>query len=418
MSELKGLRGFLHQWGGGRAAFFAYTHLSHDLTTGLMVALLALVRDDLGLNYLQSGLLVSVYTIVSGVAQFPMGWLGDRAKRNVVAAIGLGGVSLAAVGAALSPSYYPILAFMVVMGIFGGAYHPSATSLLSSYFEPGRRGSAIGMHLLGGSIGFTVGPLLGGLLASWLGWRPAFILLTLPALVAVPLVLRWFRPRAEAGAAEAVSPAPAPAGGTGPPVKEKLPGIAQVLRPVAFVTVLAVLTQLVGGSSIAFIPLFLVDKHGIDPANAAMLLAVVRGGGMAGSLLGGWLSDKRGRKLAVLTPIVAVGPLLYLITHLSFGVCLIVSFAVFGIAMSTRQSSIQALLMDASPPRLRSTIFGIYFGLSQEGQSLMQPVAGSLMDLLGIVLVMGYIAFASLALSGVAIFGLLRPGRGRRPAGP
>ena len=127
-----------------------------------MTALLPLVREGLRLNYLESGILVSAYTIVSGISQFPMGWLGDRAKRSVVAAIGLGGVGLAAIGAGSSPSYYFMLAFMVVMGIFGGAYHPSATSLLTGYFESGRRGSVIGLQMLVGSIGFTVGPVLGG----------------------------------------------------------------------------------------------------------------------------------------------------------------------------------------------------------------------------------------------------------------
>ena len=119
MPEFRHLKQVYHQYGGGTAAFFTYTHFSHDLTTGLMVALLALVREDLGLSYLESGLLISAYSIVSGISQFPMGWLGDRMKRNVVAALGLGGVALSAIAVSLSPSYHLMLVFMVIMGIFG-----------------------------------------------------------------------------------------------------------------------------------------------------------------------------------------------------------------------------------------------------------------------------------------------------------
>ena len=174
--------------GRGQRRFFAYVHFCHDMATGLMSAMLPLVRQDFGLNYLESSLLVAVYAIISGVAQVGGGWLGDRAKRNVVAAIGLGGVGLTALGVSASPTFFIMLVFMAMMGIFGGFYHPSAASLLTSYFESGRRGSAIGLHLLGGTIGFTGAPVLGGIIGAALGWRFSFVLLSIPALIAAPVM--------------------------------------------------------------------------------------------------------------------------------------------------------------------------------------------------------------------------------------
>lgn len=393
MTESRGWGKFTHQWGGGSALFFTAIHFCHDMATGLMSAMLPLVRKDLGLNYLETSLLVAVYAIISGAAQIPGGWLGDRAKRNVVAAVGLGGVGLAALGVSVSPTYLIMLAFMALMGLSGGFYHPSATSLLAGYFESGRRGSVIGLHLLGGTIGFTAGPVLGGLIGAALGWRYSFFLLGIPALLAVPIVIKKFTPRDPPGSAHQARALDGTVAGG---IKPRLP---EVIRPIAAITGLAILVHLVAGASLAFIPLYLVDKHQVDPAHAAMLLGLIRGGGMFGSLLGGWLSDRWGRKKTVVLALASTGPLFYLITWLSFSPALMVVFVVFGAMMLTRQSAIQALLMDRTPPHLRSTVFGIYFGLSQEGMSVAQPVAGQFMDLFGIVPVFHALAVGSIGLS-------------------
>ena len=100
----------------------------------------------------------------------------------------------------------------------------------------------------------------------------------------------------------------------------------------------------------------------------------------------------------------ATGPLFYLITWLLFNPALLVIFVVFGAIMSTRQSAIQTLLMDRTPPQLRSMVYGIYFGLSQEGMSVTQPIVGQFMDLFGIVEVFHVLAIGSIALSVLVLF--------------
>ena len=363
-----------------------------------MSAMLPLVRKDLGLNYLESSLLVAVYAIISGLANIPGGWLGDRAKRNVVLAIGLGGVGLTAIGIGISPNYVTLLACMAMTGILAGFYHPSAASLLTSFFESGRRGSVIGLHLLGGSIGLTAGPVLGGIIGATLGWRFSFFFLSIPALIAVPIVIKRLNPQDPSDPVEK-----AKAGGVANQPKEK-PRLLTVIRPIAAITLLATLMHLIAGASLTFIPLYLVDKHNVDPAHAAMLLGLIRGGGMFGSLLGGWLSDRWGSKSTVVMALAATGPLFYLITVLPFNPALMVVFVVFGAMMLTRSSAIQALLMDRTPPQLRSTVFGIYIGLSQEGVSITQPIAGQFMDVFGIVQVFHVLAMGSIALSILVLF--------------
>lgn len=401
MPESRNLKKFLHQWGGTTGAFFAYTHFSHDLCAGLLVALLPLIRVDLELNYLQSGLLISAYSIAAGLSQFPGGWIGDRANRKIIIMVGLGGVGLAALAVGLSPSYFLMLSFLVIMGIFAGGYHPSALSILSGYFGKAERGKVIAIHMLGGSIGLALGPVLGGFIGDILGWRSAYIILTIPILLALPLVLKT--PRQQLYGDRAASSAST---NDGTPVKPtyKLSSLWQVLRPIAMISILAILIQLVVGCAIAFFPIYMVDKHNLAPAYAAMFLGIFRGGGVAGSLLGGWLSDRWGRKNTIILPLLAIGPILYLLTKLPFNAVFIVIFVLFGVIMYMRIPAMQAMLMDNTPPHFRATVTGIYIGLGMEGTSIIQPIAGRFMDIWGIAQVFNIIALISVGLSVVALF--------------
>ena len=408
MFKDKNPRNIFHHWGGNTAAFLTYIHFSHDLCLGLLAALLPLIRESLGLSYLQSGLLLSALTITSGLSQFPGGWLGDRFSRHKVIAIGLAGISLTTLVIGLSPAYYPMLVILIIMGVFSGAYHPSAVSVLCSQVDYDRRGKAIAFHMAGGSIGFAVGPILGGLIADMTGWRFAFIILSIPAMIAAPLMFKKLRQPTTAKDSNSSSRLSIK-DDTTPQSKRQRISIIQVLRPIAIVCSLAIAMHLVTGSAMAFIPIYLVDKHNVVPAYAAMLIGVARGGGIAGSLLGGWLSDRWDRKRAILLALAAIGPILYLLITLPFNAGLIITLILFGLLMYMRSATIQAFLMDKTPTYLRATIYGIYFGMALEGASLIQPVAGYFMDVFGIAEVFNGIALTSLGLSAVALFMMMKP---------
>ena len=136
----------LRSWGGSTTAFFAYTHLSHDLCPALIVPLMPFIKADFGLSYLQSGLLFSAFAITSGLSQFVGGWLGDRISPRLVASMGLGGVGIATIAIGLTAAYYPLLVALVVLGTLYGAYHPSAISMLSRYTNAESRGKVIGVY--------------------------------------------------------------------------------------------------------------------------------------------------------------------------------------------------------------------------------------------------------------------------------
>jgi len=407
--------GIFEQWGGKLSAFLGYAHLSHDLTTGLLIALLPFIRNDLHLNYFQAMALTSAYQITAGVAQLLGGWVGDRIGGKRAIAIGLAGVGICTVAVGLNSHYWVILAILVVQGVVSGCYHPSAAAALSGAFEPARRGRVFALHMVGGSIGFLIGPSVGAAIAEGLSWHWTFIILGIPAIVAATVIMLRLRlPKTVRAAAPAAGVlAPEEVGGAR--------GVGRAFRRVAIVVVPVVVLQLIVGPLMSSFALFLVDKHQLTTGAAAMWITVVRAGGLIGSFLGGWLTDKWGRLQTIFLTLVLSGPSVYLLTALPFSTLagpevrllanlpinslLVAALVLYGVLGTVREGAMQTYLMDASPPRVRGTVFGIYFGVGQEGSSLIQPWAGSLMDspAIGMNGVFNAIAIGSAALSAAGL---------------
>jgi MFS family permease len=387
----------IQQWGGKTALVFSCLHMSHDLTTGLLVALLPFVRQDLGLNYLQAGLLTSAFSLTAGVSQLFGGWISDRIDRKKAMAIGLVGVGICTLGIGFAPNYYSILAILILQGIMAGWYHPSAVASLTGCFEEARRGKAIAVHMLGGTIGFLIGPSLGAVISTALNWHYAFVILAFPAVIAA--VLAWTMLKL---------PTPvAVLGGTqyqeGARQKIKFRDIINIFRSMLGIFLVVMAVQLFIGPAMSFVSLFLVDQHHMSTAAAAVWVSIIRAGSVAGSLLGGWLSDRWGRQRAVLFSLVFLGLMVYLLAHLPVNAGLVVVFILYGLLMTMRETTMQTYLMDSSPPHLRATIFGIYFGFGQEGSSLIQPGIGRAMDIIGIYGVFNIIGYIGIGLSIISV---------------
>ena len=389
-------------------------HFSQDLCSALLIPLLPLIRTDFGLSYLQSGLLLSAYNITSGLSQFLGGSLGYRVRLQVIATVGLGGVGLTTLAAGLSEAYYPLLGLLIVMGIFSGGYHPASNSMLSTFFDTGKRGKVVGFHMLGGTLGLAIAPIVGGLIADKLNWHFAFVILSFPAILASSLVfsvLKNFGRREQASTVGAESHT-SPRNDSTAQATKRQTGIGQVWRPVIAVVSLTLLSQVLTQAAIAFIPMYFVDKEKIAAVTAAMFVGILRVGGIPGGLFGGWLTDRYGGRKAVVMALVATGPMLYLITTLPVNAFLMATLVAFGALLIVRQTAVQTFLMDNTAPQIRSTVFGIYFGLSHEGASIAQPVVGYFMDIFGIAAVFNLLALTSVAMSLVTPL-LLRPRRHR-----
>lgn len=363
--------------GRGRIlSLFSYAHFAEHLSSALLVPLLPFIRDQFGLTYFQAGLLVSAFSITAGLANLPMGWLADRLGVRLIFALGIGGVAAAGVAIGLSSGFYQLFLFTVLGGLFSGAYHPVSAAFLSRFFGIHRRGRALGMHMVGGSVGVMAAPVLGGLLAEHFGWRQAFIIMALPSLPLVFLFLRLRRsPETEEAARPRVAAGAAPASD---------PTLTQMIRPIALIISLSLAVQMISMALTSMLPVYLVDWRGVSAGAAAMLLGLVRGGGIVGAPLGGFICDRIGRKAGILTSIAAVGPLLLLAVITPMGAGLIAFLLLLGIATQMKQPAVQSLLVEAVPAGRQSTLLGIYFFFAAEGRSIMVPLVGFLMDTVGL----------------------------------
>ncbi len=133
---------------------FALAHFSHHLCTGSLVPLLPLIRISFDLEYFESGLLVSAFSLAYGFGGPPVAWLADRVSRRRLIAAGLIGVSLSAMAIGVCRSYGQLAVLLVLMGLLGASYHAPASSLLSSMLSSKERGRSLGFHIVGVALPF------------------------------------------------------------------------------------------------------------------------------------------------------------------------------------------------------------------------------------------------------------------------
>jgi FSR family fosmidomycin resistance protein-like MFS transporter len=355
----------------GLLPLFMLAHFAHHMVNSLAVPLLPMIRQDFGLDYTRSGLLVAALTVPYGLSQFPAGWLADRVGAPLLLTIGISGVAIAGLLAGLSPDYSFLFVCFVAMGVAGGGYHPAAPPLISAAVEPKNLGRAMGLHMVTGSAPFFLAPLIAvGLAAAW-GWRGTFIVLAIPTILFGVLLHRILRRRLSAKAAGYS------AGGSTAQSEAVPPGTARQIAP--FV-ILSTFVHAVTYCVIAFIPLFLVDRFGLGKEAAAAFIAIFYSAGLWASLLGGALSDRFGSVPVVLAVCLLTGPAIYLLNFIpsAFGVgCLLF---VLGVCNYVRTPVSETYLVSRTTERNRSTVLGIYYFSTYEGGGVLTPVMGLLMD--------------------------------------
>ncbi|MDH5696751.1 MAG: MFS transporter, partial [Dehalococcoidia bacterium] len=213
-------------------------------------------------------------------------------------------------------------------------------------------------------------------IATTWGWRGSFIGLAVPTMVFGIIFYLILGRRAGRGEVQQVTTEQ-------PEEKPSSPGRWRQL--IAFL-VLTISTQAVVFSTIAFIPLFMVDHFGVTEAAAAAFLATIYFAGLWASPLGGYISDHLGRVPVVLTVCFLTGPVLYLLNQVPYGpygIGIGALLLLFGMIMYIRMPAAEAYIIGRTSERHRSTILGIYYFSNMEMGAVLAPVMGSLIDRFG-----------------------------------
>src|SRR5579862_1125004 len=121
------------------------------------------IRGDMGITDTQISLLLgTAFAVIYGVAGIPLGFLADRISRRNLIFIGVSVWSLGTIACGLSHSFGEIFAGRIVVGLGEAALSPAAISLISDYFPPSRRGTAVGFFPSGIAMGSGAAILIGG----------------------------------------------------------------------------------------------------------------------------------------------------------------------------------------------------------------------------------------------------------------
>ena len=228
--------------------------------------------------------LTSAFLLVYTLAAPLFGTLGDRGSRPKLIAAGVGLWSVATALGGFARSYAALFLARASVGVGEAAYGTIAPPLLADYFPRAVRGRIFAIFFVAIPVGSALGYVVGGLVDTHWGWRPAFFVAGLPGLALALLALRlWDPPRGlhdEAAAAGAKS-----ARGTYAALVRNRPYVLTVAGYAAY-------TFALGGLA-TVMPSFLQRVRGLSEAQATVgfgLIAVTTG--LTGTFLGGWLGDR------------------------------------------------------------------------------------------------------------------------------
>lgn len=367
---------------------FTLAHFSYHVCTGVLIPLLPLMRESLGLNYFQSGLLVSCYGISYGIGQLPMAMLADRFSSRLIIIWGLICLSLTGIGVSFTHAFGQMVPFFIAMGVISATYHAPATSFISQVLPAQKRGRAIGLHQTGGSASFFLTPAMAlGTAYLFNSWRAPFFILAFPSLlVGIILLFTTSEIKGDVEAPGRKSQGPETEDSRKESAGKRAQQISwsQIIVSLGIVAFLSVTIQLFSAGVRSYLPLYMVDRHGISPQLAGLVISLIAGSGIIGAPLGGFLSDRFGRKKVILYSLSLSGPLLLAVTRSPYGIPLLVLLLLYGMTMSVRMPSMLSLIADVVPVGRRTTVLGIYYLIGEEIAGITTPLIGHLIDIYGI----------------------------------
>jgi len=361
--------------------------LGHGAThwiVGTLYILLPLIKDSLGLSYAEAGLFLSVYHASSFVANFATGLAVDVSGRRVLVQV----VALLA-GAAAMPvfgvtSTYALLCVMIgMMGAANQAWHPGAISYLAHRYAQ-RRGYALSIHAMGANAGDALGPMIAGILLSWMTWGQAALISAAPSVIMAVVLIVALLPAEKPETREGASMG----------FREYVSGYAALLkdRAVMGLAATAAFRTMAQVGLFAFLPLYIIDVMQKSTIYMGTALMVIQVGGLLASPIAGLWSDRIGRRPIVFGALALSSAVIVALTFVANPTAYVMGISLLGFFLFSIRPVVQSWMMDLVPPRFTGSATSLMFGTQAILGALAPIVGGLIADSYGLVSVFYFLA--------------------------
>jgi MFS transporter, FSR family, fosmidomycin resistance protein len=377
-------------------AVLSLGHMFTDIAQGSIPALLPFLIAQDHLSYAAASALVLAATISSSIIQPLFGHVSDRLSLPWLMPLGpaLGGLGVALAG--LAPTYPLTFAAVVVSGLGVAAFHPEG-SRFANYVSGARRASGMSLFSVGGNVGFALGPVVMTPLLIAFGLHGTVFVLIPTWLMATVLLaqlpyLKTFRRDVVAGRVQTSE-------------------TTEAWGPFAILAGVIALRSFVYFGMVTFIPLYYVNVLHTSKALGGVALSAMLLGGAAGTLLGGPLADRFGRRAVLVGSMLVIPPLV--VGFLLSGPVVAVAFAALAGAATIATFAVTIVMGQEYLPGRLGVAAGVTIGLSIGLGGVGAPLLGLLADAHGLTAVFETIAVLPL---GALALSLALPKRTPREA--
>jgi MFS transporter, FSR family, fosmidomycin resistance protein len=379
----------------------SFCHLLNDMMQSLLPAIYPSLKLSLGLSFSQIGLITLAYQITASILQPLVGAYAD--KRPTPLALP-GGTLFSLAGLvvlSVAHSYGMLLAGASLLGMGSSVFHPES-SRVARMAAGGRHGLAQSLFQVGGNAGSALGPLAAALVVVRFGQSSlaGFALLALLSCAILWNVGVWYRhhglARLTAGAAKHAAEPRLPPG--------------QARRGIAILLALIFSKYVYLASLTSYFTFYLIHRFGVSVAAAQLHLFAFLAAVAVGTVAGGPLGDRFGRKYVIWFSILGVLPLTLLLPHASLFWTGPLSVAI-GLLLASAFPAIVVFAQELAPGRV-GMISGLFFGFSFGMGGLGAAVLGRVADAAGIETVYQICAF----LPAIGLLAALLPDLRRKPA--
>ncbi|SEK95544.1 MFS transporter [Parapedobacter koreensis] len=379
----------------------SFSHLLNDTIQSLIPAIYPIVKDSFHLSFSQIGLITLVFQLSSSLLQPLVGVITDSKPYPYALPVGMGFSLTGLVMMAVAPSYHWILVSVAFVGAGSSVFHPEA-SRMAYVASGGRRGFAQSLFQLGGNAGSAIGPLLAAMLIAPFG-RFNVIWFSFAALTAIIILYRvgkWYKPKSIRNYILRKNKVVAA-------VQQSLPRKTVVVSIVVLL-VLIFSKYFYFASLTSYYTFYLMDKFGVSVQQSQLYLFIFLFAVAAGTMIGGPVGDRIGRKYVIWLSILGASPFTLALPYANLFWTVILSF-IIGVIIASAFSAILVYAQELLPGNV-GLVSGLFFGFAFGMGGIGSAVLGKLADSHGIDFVYHMCSFLPL----IGIVAALLPNLAKR----